>query len=931
MKLNLSIKEKLSTVIIASIAISMGAFFGVQAAGYTGTIFGLTSWKGYFKGVVDQYNGTSVLAGGIPGSINDANDFMYFIQTTHYKNGGTQGKVGAAFIVNTMLGRDAPGLGATVSDEDWAKFFSILKEREQAEKLTFNTYLTNAGDGINSYYQKDQQDDAFYSEERSGSGMQIVNDDGTTYQILNACANPIGELTPIVIKTWNADANASVVATALPGETVVWTHKAWITNGVSDKAVTYSWQNSAGFSAGSGVLGVLSAPTNPGVGLTGASSYVVQVGDMGKKLCRKTIATPRSGTDGSTVSSPDACVSIGSTAASGSCRPIKISASDPKWGSSRGKSYNTVTGARSGSPAGNELITVSVRVYKLSSAGTKTGGAVFSKSVTNGEEITDIVLTTKCTTGDKYVVEYSTSSYTYETVGTPHPDPHNCGHYHNKSCSGYPYTTWVGLKRSDSWTTEFGPCFDYLLKPNVLPLSKYQIEVDSSIVITPTIATDSWTKNKLNTFWTTYRTQSKSKVSQWQVSKISVKPNVAIPVLAASNASTDPCTYYKSKGFDKCTSLGGGNDTVFNNNGILSGSNAISPITNVITDEPAGSKICYVFSVRSADSEASNDSFTPSGIWSHSATATNYCVIIVKKPKVQVLGGDLSVGKSSASNGNVATTTSIKNFGSSYVFGSWAEYGVFAKGSISGLASAAAFNGGMLGSSISSNCQYSRLSFNNRCNGTTSTSSSVGNYNFGTQTIPDVSSAFPVDSLTPVLSSSVSVDYFNSNSNKVFTSGGNLTITGGELNSGKWAVINSPNATVTIAGDIKYTTDALKGISEIPQLVIIARDINITNAASQVDAWLVAKNGSINTCSDVSTTANLTAGMCRAPLTVNGPVVAKNLYLRRTFGSDPGMSMSAVPAEKLNLRADAYLWSYARSTGTGKVWTVYNTNVPPRL
>lgn len=909
---SINIRNKIILIIVASIAISLGAFFGVKAAGYNGTIFGLPAYTGYFKGIKDSGNADRVIEGGIPSNIDSANDFMYFIQTTNYNNGSVQDKTGAAFIVNAMLGKHKPGntKNINISPAVWTEFFNMLKALENDNRIDWYADIDNAGDGINSYYQRNQQDNAFYSAGRTGPGIVFKNKDGTSFQLLKACANPIGELSSIVPEFWIANVTVGVdKSTALPGDVITWSHKTWITNGVSDKAVVHSWQNSGDFGSGSGVLETLAVPTNPGDRPIKLSpSYTVLAGDIGKRLCRRTIATPLSSTDGSTISSEDSCVSIGVASATGPCRPIIVSVG----------SHSDVDGG---------AVAIAVKLTNNS-----TGATINKGSYTSAQ---DINVTTICTTGDVWTASFDIARHIESKTAV---DRRKCSERNSSGkCTDWEWVFdhWDYTYDDPSATSnDFGPCYDYLLKPNIQDFGTggrpFRIEVDSSITITPNIQTDSWTKNNLIPFWNTYRTQTKSKVSQWQVSRVVVAPNVEVPVLNITNVSVDPCAYYNSKGFKNCKSLSSGSDTVFNNNSVLSGSNAFNSVVDRIIDEPAGSKICYVFSVKSSDSENSNSSSNIGSVWSHSAISSNECAIIVKKPKVQILGGDLSVGKASTSSGNIATTTSVKTFSGSYVFGSWAEYGVMARGTISGLGSAAAFNGGLPGANVGLNCQYSRLSFNNRCSSSTS-SSPVGNYNFGSQTIPDISKSFPRQDSTPKLPSSFSVDYFNTSAYNVFTTNGDITITGGTLNKARWAVINSPDATVTISGDIRYTAGTLNSINDIPQLVIIAKNINIQNSATQIDAWLIAKDGYINTCSDVGVNDRLTASMCRFPLTINGPVVSKSLYLRRTAGSNPGQASSGSPAETLNLRADAYLWSYARATGTGRVWTVYTTNVPPRL
>jgi hypothetical protein len=63
---------------------------------------------------------------------------------------------------------------------------------------------------------------------------------------------------------------------------------------------------------------------------------------------------------------------------------------------------------------------------------------------------------------------------------------------------------------------------------------------------------------------------------------------------------------------------------------------------------------------------------------------------------------------------------------------------------------------------------------------------------------------------------------------------------------------------------------------------------------------------------------------------VNGPVVTGKLVLNRTAGSGTG-AQSGDPAERFNLRPDAFLWARLQATGNDKAQTVYSTELPPRF
>jgi hypothetical protein len=158
---------------------------------------------------------------------------------------------------------------------------------------------------------------------------------------------------------------------------------------------------------------------------------------------------------------------------------------------------------------------------------------------------------------------------------------------------------------------------------------------------------------------------------------------------------------------------------------------------------------------------------------------------------------------------------------------------------------------------------------------------------------------------------------------------------GSAISAGRWIVINAKDTDITITNNINYTTASLSSIADIPQVVIIARNIIIADNVTNVDAWLVAvgsgADGRINTCGagSVNETTAVNATVCNNKLTVNGPIVANHLLMRRTSGADSGNP--GQPAEVFNLRADSYIWASSYSPGTGRLPTVVTTELPPRF
>ncbi len=412
-----------------------------------------------------------------------------------------------------------------------------------------------------------------------------------------------------------------------------------------------------------------------------------------------------------------------------------------------------------------------------------------------------------------------------------------------------------------------------------------------------------------------------------------MQPGNAVPNAAGgmSSSTVNPCgTYFKGTGA-VCSTVSSGTSVFDTNGAVLSGS-ALGPVPVTIGDLPVGTKVCFAFSVQPESNTTTN--------WRHSAPK---CVTVGKRPKIQIHGGDLIVGRSfdglsaPSSPSVVNTSTSVKSInGKLYTFGSWIEYGIFAVGTVNGAGSGSAFAGsGLQGATV---CDYSTLTFVNATTSNPATDCSdtgtIGGYSMG-QSIPNVAANFPISSATPVYNDAAA------NPQGVYQADANndpITVSAKNIAKGEWVVINAPNADVTITGDIKYDSASdLESISDIPQMVIIAKDIYIAPGVQQVDSWLIAQGsqtantGILDTCQISSDyTTPQTVSTCNTILQVNGPVMAQHLWLRRTGGSGTGSS-SGDPAEVFNLRPDAYLWSYARASVTGRIDTVYIQELPPRF
>lgn len=389
--------------------------------------------------------------------------------------------------------------------------------------------------------------------------------------------------------------------------------------------------------------------------------------------------------------------------------------------------------------------------------------------------------------------------------------------------------------------------------------------------------------------------------TEWQLKRIEVPPGGSIPRDELENSSL-PCVHYRPA--NTCIDKGSGTRTFPATTTTLSLLNGetIDPST------PAGTEICYTLSVRPYAPNTPN--------WRHSAPV---CIKVSKQPKMQVWGHDVRT------RGQIDTGTSAINAGGNRLFGSWVEYGAFSVNPNTNFASGSGLNEGST-NTVPSATSWHRLTFANDTD-----SGDFGMYTLPT-TLPTITSQFIGAS---------SGGAFNSNLGALASGTynvGNVTINTsdvGQANGRGKSIIIVSTGTVTISGNIIYrgpgAGDRFTSTSQIPQVVIIARNINIRNSATQVDAWLLTTgNGAINTCSDRAVTAPLNTTVCNSPLTVNGPVATQHIHLRRTAGSD-SVANAGSPAEIFNMRPDAYIWAYNRASQAGKAQTVYSVELPPRF
>lgn len=446
---------------------------------------------------------------------------------------------------------------------------------------------------------------------------------------------------------------------------------------------------------------------------------------------------------------------------------------------------------------------------------------------------------------------------------------------------------------------------------NTVTLS-VQVQIRNLYALTPTVNLNGQTSAQAGGSANVTNTVTKaaggtdSDSTDWRLTQMVYGPGVTLSAAdkAARDSATDPCGSYTAAGRVSCATSQENTAAIFKTN-----STTFDPAYgySVPDNLAAGTKVCFVASVSKPTQAAAP-------IWRHSTMA---CIVISQKPKVQVWGGDVKT------QGKIETgVVSDANGGTTKQFGSWVEYAGFSVGTNTGFSSGSGLNNG----STDTQPNINKFTFANV--------DDTGASRYGLYTLP------PSVSLSDQFATSVSSgaptnsNLGNMNSGTYHTNDFNITAStvGYDAAAGKGkSIIIIASGTVTISGNIDYASPgggAFSGISQLPQVVIIANKINIIGGVTGINAWLITTgvDGTINTCSDRLSTDPLNSTVCKNQLVVNGPVAASHLYLRRTFGTAPND-----PAEIFNLRPDAFIWAYLRSAQNSTANTMYTVELPPRF
>ena len=150
-------------------------------------------------------------------------------------------------------------------------------------------------------------------------------------------------------------------------------------------------------------------------------------------------------------------------------------------------------------------------------------------------------------------------------------------------------------------------------------------------------------------------------------------------------------------------------------------------------------------------------------------------------------------------------------------------------------------------------------------------------------------------------------------------------------------VYSLPNKTLVIDGNINAQNGALSNVAQASGVVIVADKVLISSNVTYINATIVANE--VNTCAfkaDGSTISfnelkwtGASNYPCAKSLQFDSPVSTKRIVLNRTAGANNGTN-SIVRAEVFNLNMAQLLWSYNQMARYNQAITTFSRELPPR-
>lgn len=263
----------------------------------------------------------------LPTSIDTASEFINFVKCK-LTNGSTQEKVGAAFIISTMIG--AMNINPTASQiSEFEARVNYAGSQGWIQSVSLS--CSPSSPPRNTFYQSTRQDVAWYwgcPVNNNGVVMTtysalVFYGGSQPYIIARLCANPIGSMLPLPDNpefnmSGTTRVNGSTNINVQPGQSITFTHS--LTNGgpTSTSPTSISWTTQGASSSSgpwsnirNGNAGTFSNGQTKSEGAlgTGGTETVTVPNQPGTQICRRITWTPDTHNGGSQ-SSAAACANI---------------------------------------------------------------------------------------------------------------------------------------------------------------------------------------------------------------------------------------------------------------------------------------------------------------------------------------------------------------------------------------------------------------------------------------------------------------------------------------------------------------------------------------------------------------------------------------------------------------------------------------------
>lgn len=880
--MNIILKRGLLGLAFATVfAVSYG--LSLQAAPYGGTIFGRTTWRGYFEDKLDDQGGKvlpSNFQGGtesIPDSVDSADEFYDFIVNynlhgycTPYGCGtDTQRQRGAAFIINTMLGHGAPG-NYWPTDQDKALLLDMVRTAAAHGRVQWRVqYASN----INSYYQgfpdgSNPADDAFYGQSHNLPTMLFYNQNNQLWFALKwNCGNPVMNTgSPLAPPTlpWNAAGRTSVsdgvpnngdTPTSIstrPGDVLRWTHN--IYNG--GPGVSSHWWRIYGQNSSQPWTATYYNNTT----LSGAPVLTRQENDIFFN----------------TAGSPVAGVAADNFSA--------------RWT----KTENLPAGAYQFSVTSDDGVRVLVDGNYVINDWTAHGATAFSGTVNLGAGNHTITIEYFELGGDAYI---NTLPYMYLTQDWQWVD--GIAWYEDRM-----------VNNAETYVVPAGTPAGTKICRNIAWFWK-----------NTWLAGDPWAPP------TNRETGVGQMACATVVSDFNLNPTVTAPAqsyvqggdtvtfgyrIANTAAASPSATCTVRDGNNNVVSVPGSTcagGQVFNANSTV---DVATENVSVPLNATPGTRICRTLTIAPASSSVA------------SRTSPQVCVTVAKTPYVHFTGGDVwagggfaAVAPGTCNNGaKITTVTRSGSLSDGTTPGSGVAYAAFALNRITNFGSASMAL--ITSTGVGDNWTFSNINSGN-----------LGFFGAAQRCIPDYVDTYQG---SPALApGTIDVGCLNAScgggGSGAWRITGNATLRG-TLGAGLRKVY-LVNGNVTIDNNILYPA-SYASAAQIPSLVVIATgNIYVNAGVQQMDGVFISR-GTFYTCFPKVEPA--TIATCNTPLTVNGSVSSLGLDLFRTAGAD-GVTPATqkAPAEIFNLSPEVYLTNALNQTTQTVITTTNLRELPPRF